>query len=45
MFNKIAEFISFIFLGACMALGPALPYVIGVIAAMFGLGVFVGLIF
>lgn len=42
MFNKIAEFISFIFLGACMALGPALPYVI---AVMFGLGVFVGVMF
>jgi hypothetical protein len=45
MFKKIIEFPYFIWFAACMLLGPALPYVIGVIAAMFGLGVLVGVMF
>jgi hypothetical protein len=45
MFRKIIEFPVLVYLGACMILGPALPYVIGVIAAMFGLGIFIGVMF
>lgn len=42
MFKKIIEFPYFIWFAACMLLGPALPYVIGFVTAMFGLGIFVG---
>lgn len=49
MFKKILKDIielpAFIILAAGMVLGPALPYVIGIIAAMFGLGIFVGSMF